>query len=169
MVSLGESVGLARDDVADIARFLDGEGLLTFRTAGGGIAITHRGILEVEGPLAGSRRQPFLHALYKATEGSQNNFVDMRAVGETVELAGDAVVDTAQFLAGEGHVVFRGRLIGITHKGILAVEHAVSHPRQVSGSSLPREDAGHTNDKSSPAAPSRREDEHRPWLAVSSV
>ncbi|MDP2183061.1 MAG: hypothetical protein Q8K99_10895 [Actinomycetota bacterium] len=52
MWELGEELGLDRPTVDRIFRFLSGEGLLKGVDIGGGISITHRGIVEVERALS---------------------------------------------------------------------------------------------------------------------
>ncbi len=48
MFEIGKELGFDRDLTSRIAKYLDGENLMKFRTIGGGIGITHFGIKEVE-------------------------------------------------------------------------------------------------------------------------
>lgn len=48
MYVIGRDIGLSKDETGIVMQYLHGEGLAAPRTLGGGIAITHSGILEVE-------------------------------------------------------------------------------------------------------------------------
>ena len=52
MWELGSELGFNRDEIGTICEYLNGEGLLEHRTVGGGIAITHYGVREIEEALA---------------------------------------------------------------------------------------------------------------------
>jgi hypothetical protein len=52
MFEVGNDVGLTRDDADGVMQYLSGEGLASYRTLGGGVAITHSGLLEVERALS---------------------------------------------------------------------------------------------------------------------
>ena len=48
MYEVGERIKLNRDEVESVVDYLEGEGLIEFKTQGGGIGITHFGVREVE-------------------------------------------------------------------------------------------------------------------------
>lgn len=48
MGEIGQQMNLDADDLDTTVRWLEGEGLLSFETLGGGISITHEGIKKVE-------------------------------------------------------------------------------------------------------------------------
>lgn len=52
MWEIGEKLGLQRDETKRIAQYLKGEGLIETVTMGGGISITHYGIVQVEDALS---------------------------------------------------------------------------------------------------------------------
>lgn len=52
MWEVGAEVGLTRDDTNRAMEYLNGEGLAMYRTMGGGVAITHAGLQEVERALS---------------------------------------------------------------------------------------------------------------------
>jgi hypothetical protein len=52
MWELGQELGLQSTDTQKVAEYLDGEGLIEFRVLGGGIAITHEGVVQVEAALS---------------------------------------------------------------------------------------------------------------------
>jgi hypothetical protein len=54
---LGEELGFSRDEVITITQYLAGEGLMEHVTLGGGIAITHFGVKEVEEALSHPERE----------------------------------------------------------------------------------------------------------------
>ncbi len=45
---VGDELGFKRDETNSITQYLEGEGLMKYATIGGGIAITHKGIREIE-------------------------------------------------------------------------------------------------------------------------
>lgn len=51
MWKIGKEVALSRDETHRVCEFLTGEGLLKHVTLGGGIAITHEGVVEIEDAL----------------------------------------------------------------------------------------------------------------------
>lgn len=51
MFELGAELDFDRNLTSRVAKYLDGEGLMEFRTLGGGIGISHFGIIEVENSL----------------------------------------------------------------------------------------------------------------------
>lgn len=52
MFELGQEIGIDRDGTNKIGQYLSGEGLIKHVTIGGGIGITHYGVVEVEGALS---------------------------------------------------------------------------------------------------------------------
>lgn len=48
MFDLGESLGWDRGRISNVVEYLEGEGLVKYMTLGGGISITHRGVVELE-------------------------------------------------------------------------------------------------------------------------
>jgi hypothetical protein len=52
LFELAEELGIDREEAHPIADYLAGEGLLKFQTLGGGIAITHAGIVQMERALS---------------------------------------------------------------------------------------------------------------------
>lgn len=48
MFALGEALGWDRGRVSNVVEYLEGEGLVEYVDLGGGISITHRGVVEVE-------------------------------------------------------------------------------------------------------------------------
>lgn len=48
MFEVGEEIGFNRELTDLVTQYLEGEGLIKFQTVGGGIGITHEGVLEVE-------------------------------------------------------------------------------------------------------------------------
>lgn len=56
MWDLGNEVAFSREETQTICEYLDGEGLLKHVTVGGGIAITHHGVREIEEALSHPER-----------------------------------------------------------------------------------------------------------------
>lgn len=52
MWEIGKAIALARDETENVVNYLVGEHLMEHRTIGGGISITHQGIVEVERALS---------------------------------------------------------------------------------------------------------------------
>jgi len=52
MWEIGEAIALARDETENVVNYLVGEHLMEHQTIGGGISITHHGIVEVERALS---------------------------------------------------------------------------------------------------------------------
>jgi hypothetical protein len=48
MYELGREIGIPEESIYTTAQYLDGEGLLGIKTMGGGVSITHAGIIEIE-------------------------------------------------------------------------------------------------------------------------
>lgn len=57
MSQVGDSLGLGTDNVQKLVDYLTGEGLLEIVTIGGGIRITHKGVVKVEELLESKQRQ----------------------------------------------------------------------------------------------------------------
>jgi hypothetical protein len=75
------------------------------------------------------QRLQFLHELYRLTKGSESVIVDMRNVGATYNFDDDTTISITQYLEGEGLLKFvaLGGIIGITHRGIVEVEEAITN------------------------------------------
>jgi hypothetical protein len=71
----------------------------------------------------------FLHESYRLTDANEHATVDMRKVGAPYGFDEETVAKITQYLVGEGLVKFQalGGLIGITHKGIVEVEEALTN------------------------------------------
>lgn len=52
MYELGDQIGISREETNNVTDYLQGEGLIEHKTIGGGIAITHYGVVEVENALS---------------------------------------------------------------------------------------------------------------------
>ena len=57
MWEIGSELGYDRELTEKIAQYLDGEWLIEFKAIGGGIKITHRGIVEMEAALENPDRR----------------------------------------------------------------------------------------------------------------
>lgn len=60
MNKIGESLSFTNEDLDTVTKYLSDEGLLEYKTLGGGISITHYGIKEIERAL-GSPKEPTEH------------------------------------------------------------------------------------------------------------
>jgi len=79
-----------------------------------------------------AQRFEYLKALYDATDGDSSAFVDMDAVADGIGFDRLTAVAVMQYLDQEGLAEFRymGGGIGITHRGVVEVERALSKPEQ---------------------------------------
>ena len=79
-----------------------------------------------------ANRFRFLNALYEATDGATNAIVEMWDLGESIELDREATSGVVDYLSGEHLLEHRalGGGIGITHYGVVEVEHALSEPEK---------------------------------------
>jgi hypothetical protein len=75
------------------------------------------------------QRLQFLHELYRITDGNENAFADMWMIGEGYRFEKDTTIKITHYLQGEGLLKFQalGGLIGITHRGVLEVEKALTN------------------------------------------
>lgn len=75
------------------------------------------------------KRFQFLNRLHELTEGDELEFVNMFQIGEELGFDKDLTGKIAQYLEGEGLIVFRalGGYIGISHLGVREVERALSN------------------------------------------
>jgi hypothetical protein len=85
------------------------------------------------------QRFEFLRHLYEMTGGDTEEIVDIYEVGKKIELDGNATSSLVRYLIGEGlaqwatsrDLIGSGRSdIRITHRGIVEIEKALSHPEQ---------------------------------------
>ena len=74
-------------------------------------------------------RFQFLQKLYDITEARESIFVDLWVLGDELEFSHSETGRIVDFLSRDGLIksIARGRAIVITHKGILAVELALSN------------------------------------------
>lgn len=79
-----------------------------------------------------TQRLQFLHELYRMTDGNENAFAYMGTVGEKYGFDKDTTIKITQYLQGEGLLKFQaiGGLIGITHRGVLEVEQALTNKNE---------------------------------------
>jgi hypothetical protein len=72
----------------------------------------------------------FLHTLYRMTQGSQREIVDVWGLGKDLGLSEDDTCRVADCLNREGLLQYQamGGGISITHDGVSAVERAMSEP-----------------------------------------
>ena len=76
-------------------------------------------------------RFKLLDAIYRATDGSENQLVDVWSVGQSIGLSQDDTINAAQYLVSEGLLAFRaiGGIVGLTHVGIVEYEQAETRPQ----------------------------------------
>jgi hypothetical protein len=76
------------------------------------------------------QRFKFLKTVYEASKGDEHNWVDMWKIGNYLSLDRETTEQVTQYLIGEGLIAFQalGGVIGITHRGIIEIEDALSTP-----------------------------------------
>jgi hypothetical protein len=77
------------------------------------------------------KRLRFMYRLYDATGGSELADVDGQELGDELGLSSEETDRVIEYLKGEGLLAYPGLGgIGITHRGVLEVERAISDPKQ---------------------------------------
>lgn len=129
----GERVGITEDnELLDVTRYLEKEGLLTFRTTGFGISITQYGASAVEATFAPNSddarrladkeadRVAFLVKTYDMVNGSDMESVNYREVAAALGWDEQRAVGVMNYLNEHGLAQWRflGGGIAITHDGI---------------------------------------------------
>lgn len=77
-----------------------------------------------------AQRLKFLHRLYEVTDGALHTGVVMWELGAELGFSREETESVCDYLEGEGLAdsIALGGTIGITHRGVVEVEEAISHP-----------------------------------------